>query len=106
MKEDQSIAAACRAVLLAAEPYAKVRTARAVARAWRRGQLAHRFDEAMPERPARPQRPELLPANRMPKRGRGGSERGPGGKSARSGGPDGGPGGKSARGGGSGGGPG
>ena len=30
----------------------------------------------MPERPARPERPELLPANRMPKRRKGGSERG------------------------------
>ncbi|WP_188657794.1 ferritin-like domain-containing protein [Sphingomonas metalli] len=54
----------------------KVRLARATARAWRRGQLAHRCDVAMPDEPARPARPELLPANRMPKRGRGGSERG------------------------------
>jgi uncharacterized ferritin-like protein (DUF455 family) len=29
----------------------------------------------MPDRPARPTQPELLPPNRMPKRGRGGSER-------------------------------
>lgn len=29
----------------------------------------------MPERPARPAQPELLPPNRMPKRGRGGSDR-------------------------------
>ena len=61
---------------MAADPYAKVRTARAAARAWRRGDLAHEFDVAMPDRPARPDKPELLPANRMPKRGRGGSERG------------------------------
>jgi uncharacterized ferritin-like protein (DUF455 family) len=33
------------------------------------------FDAAMPDRPARPARPELLPANRMPKRGRAGSDR-------------------------------
>ena len=63
-------------MLLAADPYDKVRKARAAARAWRRGGLAHDFDVAMPDRPARPDRPELLPANRMPKRGRGGSERG------------------------------
>jgi len=63
-------------VLLAAEPYEKVRRARAVAREWRRGQLADLFEAAMPERPARPACPELVPANRMPKRGRGGSERG------------------------------
>lgn len=71
-----TIARACRAVLLAAEPYEKVRAARAAARAWRRGDLAFRFDVAMPDKPARPERPELVPPNRMPKRGRGGSERG------------------------------
>lgn len=77
MNEAQStIAEACRAVLLAAEPYEKVRRARAAARAWRRGMVAHEFGVAMPERPARPERPELVPPNRMPKRGRGGSERG------------------------------
>lgn len=74
-KEEASIARACRAVLLAAEPYAKVKAARAVARAWRRGRLAHRFDMAMPDRPSRPSEPELLPPNRMPKRGKAGSER-------------------------------
>ncbi len=71
-----TLAAACRAILLAADPYTKVRTARAAARAWRRGELEHAFDVAMPDRPARPDKPELLPASRMPKRGRGGSERG------------------------------
>ncbi len=77
MNDDRpaSIAAAVRAVLLAAEPYDKVRAARWTARAWRRGELAHAFDVAMPDRPARPDRPELLPASRMPKRGKGGSER-------------------------------
>jgi len=70
-----SIAEACRAVLLTAEPRAKVKAARAAARAWRRGGLAHAFDVAMPARPARPDRPALLPPNRMPKRGRAGSER-------------------------------
>jgi uncharacterized ferritin-like protein (DUF455 family) len=71
-----TLAEACRAVLLAAEPMDKVRTARAAARAWRRGALAHSFEVAMPERPSRPAQPLLLPASRMPKRGRGGSERG------------------------------
>jgi len=71
-----SIAAACRAVLTAGDPMAKVKAARATARAWRRGLLDHRFDVAMPEEPARPDVPELLPPNRMPKRGRGGSEKG------------------------------
>jgi uncharacterized ferritin-like protein (DUF455 family) len=70
-----TVAAAARAVLLAAEPRDKIRAARAANRAWRRGELAFGFDAAMPDRPARPERPELLPANRMPKRGRAGSER-------------------------------
>ena len=70
-----SIAEACRTVLLTSDPYAKVKAARAVARAWRRGELGWTFDAAMPDAPARPDRPELLPPSRMPKRGRGGSER-------------------------------
>jgi uncharacterized ferritin-like protein (DUF455 family) len=71
-----TVAQACSAVLLAAEPHEKVRRARSAARTWRRGLLAHAFDAAMPKRPARPERPELVPPNLMPKRGRGGSERG------------------------------
>jgi uncharacterized ferritin-like protein (DUF455 family) len=72
----RSVAEAARAVLVAAEPLAKVKAARAAAREWRLGRLDHRFDVAMPDRPARPDCPELLPPNRMPKRGKGGSERG------------------------------
>jgi uncharacterized ferritin-like protein (DUF455 family) len=71
-----SLAGACRAVLATAEPAAKVKAARAAARAWRRGALDHVFDIAMPAAPARPARPELLPPAQMPKRRRGGSERG------------------------------
>lgn len=71
-----TIAEACRDVLLAAAARDKIRAARAAARAWRRGGLVHAFDVAMPERPARPSLPELLPASHMPKRGKGGSERG------------------------------
>jgi len=62
-------------VLESAAPADKVRAARAAARAWRRGALAHAFDAAMPARPARPEAPLLLPANRMPKRGKAGSAR-------------------------------
>ncbi|MBO9622346.1 MAG: ferritin-like domain-containing protein [Sphingomonas sp.] len=72
----RSVAEAARAVLDAADPRAKVKAARAAARDWRLGRLEHRFDVAMPDRPARPDAPELLPPNRMPKRGKGGSERG------------------------------
>jgi uncharacterized ferritin-like protein (DUF455 family) len=71
-----AIAQACSAVLGSAEPRDKVKAARAAARAWRRGGLEFRFDAAMPQAPARPARPELLPPSRMPKRGRAGSERG------------------------------
>ncbi len=70
-----TIAAAIRAVLLEADPREKVMQTRALVRAWRKGQLEYRFDVAMPDEPGRPARPELLPPNRMPKRGRGGSER-------------------------------
>src|SRR4051812_32397376 len=72
----ESVAQACRKVLLAAEPAAKVRAAREAARAWRRGRLAHDFDVAMPDRPVRPEAPLLLPPSQMPKRGKGGSDRG------------------------------
>jgi uncharacterized ferritin-like protein (DUF455 family) len=71
-----SVAGAIRAALLTADPYAKAMAARTAARDWRLGRLSFVFDEAMPDSPARPVRPELLPANRMPKRGRGQSLRG------------------------------
>lgn len=53
-----------------------MRLAREAARRWRRGGLAHAFDVAMPDAPARPDKPELLPPNRMPRCGKGGSARG------------------------------
>jgi len=68
------VSEAARAVLATATPHAKVRAARAAAREWRLGRLDHGFSAAMPDRPARPDAPELLPPNRMPKRGRAGSE--------------------------------
>lgn len=71
----RSVAQAIRDALLTGEPRAKAMTAREVARNWRLGRLANRFDVVMPDEPARPPRPQLLPPNRMPKRGRGGSER-------------------------------
>lgn len=71
-----TISRAVRGVLLAVDPREKIRLARAAARDWRLGRLDHVFDVAMPDRPARPDQPELLPPNRMPKRGKGGSERG------------------------------
>ncbi|MGE0773524.1 MAG: ferritin-like domain-containing protein [Sphingomonadaceae bacterium] len=70
-----SIAAAARDVLLTVEPRQKIFFAWAVARAWGRGELNWAFDIEMPAEPGRPHRPLRLPASRMPKRGRAGSER-------------------------------
>lgn len=70
-----TVARAIRAALLTPEPRAKCFATREVARAWQRGALAWEFDVPMPDRPAWPDAPELLPPNRMPKRGKGGSER-------------------------------
>ena len=75
MSASATVAGAARAVLLAAEPRDKVKAARAAWRAWRAGALRHAFDLSIPDCPSRPQRAELLPANRMPKRGRAGSDR-------------------------------
>ena len=71
-----TVATAIRAALLMAEPRAKVMAARKAARDWRLGRLAFVFDAAMPDRPGRPARPELLLPRDMPKRGKGGTERG------------------------------
>jgi uncharacterized ferritin-like protein (DUF455 family) len=75
MTGPDSLGAACIAVLQCSDPYAKLMAARRTARDWRLGRLAHRFDQPPPDRPGRPERPELLPPNRMPRRGKGGSPR-------------------------------
>ena len=71
-----TVAQAARAVLAAGDPMTKIKLARAAARDWRRGRLVHAFDIAMPGAPASANQPPLLPPNRMPKRGKGGSARG------------------------------
>ncbi len=71
----QSLGEAARAVLLTPDPHDKRRAARSLARAWRQGQLAHRCDMPMPDQPAWPTAPELLPPNQMHKRGKAGSDR-------------------------------
>jgi uncharacterized ferritin-like protein (DUF455 family) len=71
-----TVSAAIAAALLTADPRAKAMATRKVARDWRLGRLGADFATSMPDFPARPERPELLPPNRMPKRGRGQSERG------------------------------
>ena len=75
--EVQGVGAAIRAALLTGDPVAKVFAARRVARDWRLGRLAFTFDGApMPDRPAWPDTLELLPPSQMPRRSKGGSERG------------------------------
>lgn len=73
--DPRSLGRACRAVLDAGEPRAKLMAARRAARDWRLRRLAPVFDTAPPDRPARPDRPELLSPAAMPRRGKGGSER-------------------------------
>ena len=70
-----SLASACISVLQCSNPHDKLMAARRVARDWRLGRLDHRFDVLPPDRPARPDQPELLPPLQMPRRGKGGSER-------------------------------
>jgi uncharacterized ferritin-like protein (DUF455 family) len=71
-----ALARAIRAALLEPEPRAKVMATRALVRDWRAGRLPFVFDVAMPDEPGRPDKPELLPPSQMPRRGKGGSERG------------------------------
>jgi uncharacterized ferritin-like protein (DUF455 family) len=71
-----TLARAIRAALQQGDPRAKVKATRALVRDWRGGRLSFVFDAAMPDEPGRPDQPELLPPNQMPKRGKGGSERG------------------------------
>lgn len=66
---------AIRVALLTGDPRAKVMATRRLVRDWRAGRLASSFTAPMPDRPLWPERLELLPPNRMPKRGRGGSEK-------------------------------
>ena len=71
-----SVAAAIRSVLLTPQPRDKAMATRALVRRWRSGALDFTFDVPMPDRPAWPARPELLPPSQMPRRGKAGSERG------------------------------
>jgi uncharacterized ferritin-like protein (DUF455 family) len=68
-----SVSAAIASVLSTKDVDAKVMAARRVARDWRLGQLAHVFDTPMPDHPARPAAPELLPPSQMPNRRKAGS---------------------------------
>lgn len=67
----KSLAAGARAIVLAKDPFEKVRLARLTADLWRARTLSLGLlssGEAMPERPGRPDRPELKPPRDMPRR--------------------------------------
>jgi uncharacterized ferritin-like protein (DUF455 family) len=57
----RTLGEAIAAALNTPDPRAKLMATRAVARDWRLGRLAFAFPTDMPERPARPEKPELLP---------------------------------------------
>lgn len=66
-----SLAEGARAIVSASDPHEKVRLARVTARAWYRRRLSlGRLGavKPMPERPGRPERPQLLPPRAMPRR--------------------------------------
>ncbi len=70
-----SLSSAIRHALLTGDPRGKVMATRRLVREWRAGRLSSDADVTMPDAPAWPDGLELLPPGRMPKRGRGGSER-------------------------------
>jgi uncharacterized ferritin-like protein (DUF455 family) len=70
-----SLSTAIRETLAIPDPRRHVMATRALVRAWRKGDLDWRFDSAMPDAPARPAEPVLLPPRDMPKRGKIGTER-------------------------------
>ncbi|GAB5351860.1 ferritin-like domain-containing protein [Qipengyuania sp. 483] len=71
-----SLSRAIRDVLLTGDKTAKVFATRKLARDWRMGKLAFWFDCAMPDRPEWPANLELRLPKDMPRRGKGGSEKG------------------------------
>lgn len=71
-----SVSRAIRNALLTGNKTAKVFAARKVARDWRLGRLDFIFDCEMPERPAWPAQIDLRLPRDMPRRGKGGSEKG------------------------------
>ncbi len=70
-----SLGQAAVSVLGTADACAKAAAAQQMAADWLAGRLEWAFDVPPPARPARPERPALLPPNQMPKRGRAGSAR-------------------------------
>jgi len=71
-----AVSAAIKAALLTPDPRAKIMATREAARDWRLGRLRSDFGTPMPDRPAWPEKPDLLDPRNMPRRGKGGSEKG------------------------------
>ncbi|MGD9535864.1 MAG: ferritin-like domain-containing protein [Alphaproteobacteria bacterium] len=67
-----SLADAARLVLLSAAPEQKRALTQRFAEAWRSGEIGRVGSAAMPDRPARPEAPALLPPREMPRRRRNG----------------------------------
>jgi len=70
-----TLSQAAMAVLTCADPHEKCRLTHELAAEWRDGRISSVGREAPPDRPARPQKPQLLPPKDMPRRAYGG-ERG------------------------------
>ena len=62
-------------VLTTAAPMEKARLTRDYAAQWRAGEITEVGSAALPDRPARPERPELRHASDMPRRGKAGSDK-------------------------------
>jgi len=73
MAEFRSLAEAACAVLGTADPSAKTTLSDAVAKAWVSGDIPTVGNAQPPDRPARPDKPVLLPPNKMPRRRKGGT---------------------------------
>ncbi len=70
-----TLSEAARAVLGIADPGKKAAESRRLAAAWRAGEIEWAFTGSLPDRPARPPQPTLLPPSQMPRRGKAGSLR-------------------------------
>jgi len=70
----RSLASAALNVLTASNPREKAILAQKVLADWQAGVIAFEFDAMPPDRPGRPDRPELLAPSAMPKRRKGGND--------------------------------